>query len=37
MDFLKHDNEADDIMAFNLTSRYLDGLLNIDNHYFEGI
>ena len=23
--------------AFNLTSRYLDDLLNIDNHYFEGM
>ena len=25
------------IEAFNSTSRYLDGLLNIDNPYFEGM
>ena len=31
------DNQADIIEAFNSTSRYLDDLLNIDNHYFEGI
>ena len=24
-------------LTFNLTSRYLDDLLNIDNHYFEGM
>ena len=37
MDSLNHDNQADVIEAFNLTSRYLDDLLNIDNHYFEGM
>ena len=31
---LNHDNQADLIEAFNPTSRYLDGLLNIDNPYF---
>ena len=39
-DFMKDfssDNQADVIMAFNLTSRYLDDLLNIDNPYFEGM
>ena len=34
---LSSDNEADVIKAFNLTSRYLDDLLNIDNPYFEGL
>ena len=33
---LSSDSQADDIKAFNLTSRYLDDLLNIDNPYFEG-
>ena len=28
------DNQADDIEAFNSTSRYLDDLLNIYNPYF---
>ena len=28
-------NQTDIIEAFNSTSRYLDDLLNIDNHYFE--
>ena len=37
MDSLNHNNQADVIEAFNSTSRYLDGLLNIDNPYFEGI
>ena len=32
---LSSDNQADVIKAFNLTSRYLDDLLNIDNPYFE--
>ena len=32
---LSIDNQADVIKAFNLTSRYLDDLLNIDNPYFE--
>ena len=39
-DFMKNlssDNQADDIKAFNLTSRYLDDLLKIDNPYFEGM
>ena len=39
-DFMKDfssDNQADVIKAFNSTSRYLDGLLNIDNSYFEGM
>ena len=37
MTFLSDDNQADIIEAFNLTSRYLDDLLNIDNPYFEGL
>ena len=32
---LSSDNQTDVIEAFNLTSRYLDDLLNIDNPYFE--
>ena len=32
---LSDNNQADIIKAFNSTSRYLDGLLNIDNPYFE--
>ena len=39
-DFMKKlssDYQADVIKAFNLTSRYLDDLLNIDNPYFEGM
>ena len=39
-DFMKNlssDNQTDIIKAFNLTSRYLDDLLNIDNPYFEGM
>ena len=35
IDSLNHDNQADVIEAFNSTSRYLDDLLNIGNHYFE--
>ena len=31
------DNQVDIIEAFNLTSRYLDNLLNVDNSYFEGM
>ena len=31
------DNQANVIKAFNLTSRYFDDLLNIDNPYFEGM
>ena len=34
---LPSDNQADVINAFNLTSQYLDDLLNIDNPYFEGM
>ena len=37
MDSLDHDNQADVIDDFNSTFRYLDDLLNIDNHYFEGV
>ena len=37
MKYLSSDNQADVIKAFNLTSRYLDDLLNIDNPYFEGM
>ena len=39
-DFMKNlssDNQAYVIKAFNLTSRYLDDLLNIDHPYFEGM
>ena len=32
---LPDNNQADVVEAFNSTSRYLDGLLNIDNPYFE--
>ena len=35
MKYLSIDNQADVIKAFNLTSQYLDDLLNIDNPYFE--
>ena len=31
---LSDDNQADVIVTFKLTSKYLDDLLNIDNHYF---
>ena len=34
MKSLSRENQADIIEAFNLTSRYLDDLLNIDNIYF---
>ena len=37
MNDLSGDNQADVIKAFNLTSRYLDDLLNIDNPCFEGM
>ena len=37
MDSLNHNYQADDIVAFNSTSGYLDDLLNIDNPYFEGM
>ena len=32
---LTDNNQADFIETFNCTSRYLDDLLNIDNHYFQ--
>ena len=35
MKYLSRKNQADIIEAFNLTSRYLDDLLNIDNIYFD--
>ena len=31
------DKQVDIIDAFNTTSRYLDGILNINNFYFENI
>ena len=34
---MSNDNQAEMIKAFNTTSRYLDGLFNIDNPYFEGM
>ena len=34
---LSDDNQSDIIEAFNSTSNLLDGLLNIDNPYFEGM
>ena len=33
--YLSGNNQDDVVEAFNSTSRYLDDLLNIDNHYFE--
>ena len=35
MKSLSRENQADNIEAFNSTSRYLDDLLNIDNIYFD--
>ena len=37
MNNLSSDNQADVIKVFNLTSRYLEDLLNIANPYFEGM
>ena len=37
MTSLSDDIQADIIEAFNSTSRYLDDLLNIDKHYYEGM
>ena len=37
MTSLSNDNQADIIVAFKSTSRYLDDLLNIDNPFFEGM
>ena len=34
---LSDDQQADDIDAFNTTSRYLDDILNINNVYFDNI
>ena len=34
---LSADKDAEVIEAFNLTSRYLDDLLDIDNTYFDGM
>ena len=34
---LSADKNAEIIEAFNSTSRYLDGVLNIDNMYFDGM
>ena len=36
MDSLNYDIQGDVMDAFNSTSRYLYGLLNINNPYFEG-
>ena len=35
MKSLSRENQADSIEAFNLISRYLDDLLNIDDIYFD--
>ena len=37
MDSFNIDNQTDVIEVFNLTSRYLDDLLNINQPYFEGM
>ena len=37
VNFLNHSYQSDVIEAFNLTSRYLDDLLSIENPYFEGM
>ena len=34
---LSENNETDVIEAFNSPSRYLDGLLNIDNNFFDSM
>ena len=34
---LSEDNQSGVIEAFNSTSRYLDGLLNIDNNFFDSM
>ena len=34
---LSEDNQSDVIEAFNSTARYLDGLLNIDNNFFDSM
>ena len=37
MTSLSNDNKAESIESFNLTSRYLDDLLKIDNPHFAGM
>ena len=37
MMYLSDDKQADVIDAFNTTSRYLDGILNFNNVYFDNI
>ena len=37
MRVLSDDKQADIIDAFNTTSRYLDGILNINNAYFDNM
>ena len=34
---LSDDNQSEAIEAFNVTSRYLDDLLNIDNTFFDSM
>ena len=34
---LSEDNQSDVVEAFSSTSRYLDGLLNIDNNFFDSM
>ena len=34
---LSDDKQANVIDAFNTTSRYFDGILNIDNDYFDNM
>ena len=34
---LSVENKSEIIEAFSLTSRYLDGLLNVDNTYYDGL
>ena len=37
MDFRNHENQADDLKAFNSTSGYISDLLNLFNPYLEGM
>ena len=37
MDSLSYNREAEIIQAFNSTSRYLDGPLNLDDPFFDDI
>ena len=37
MSSLSEDNQSGVIEAFNSTSQYLDGLLNIDNNFFDSM